>query len=278
MMIPILLYHRIADVPLHEDPKQFAVSPAAFEEQMTYLYRRNYQVLDLSEALRWWQSRQRLSRKAVVITFDDGFDDLLTTAWPILERFGFTATTFFVCGGAGQLSDWAGQTGASAARLLSWEDVRHLHRRGMSFGAHTLTHPRLSLLNDDTVTEEVCHSKHILEQQLGIAVDYFSYPHSSFDARVQRIVLESGYRAACGVDHSRWGLFNLWRAQCTGKDNLRSFALKASKYHNALYSARISAKSTYWAGRNLSAAMLGRFVTDKSIPPDNPSNPSSIKG
>lgn len=233
-MISILLYHRIAQVSDQHDSRGLAVPPRLFERQMSYLHRAGYRCISLREAVRCRREGLRQPRKGFVLTFDDGYRDLYTNAWPILDRFGFTATVFLVAGRVGSQSDWEGQRGTSAVPLLSWTEGREFARLGLTFGSHTLTHPRLTLLNDERAMREIRQSKAIIEDHLGVQVDLFSYPYANFDARIQRMVAESGYIAACGVDRGAWGLFNLWRAECVSKESLLSFALKASGWHHQL--------------------------------------------
>ena len=227
-MIPILLYHQIAQVPEQNDPKELAVPPQLFERQMAYLHRAGYRCLDLEQTVRYWQEGLNPPKKGFVLTFDDGYQNLYFNMWPILDRFGFTATIFLVAGRVGCQSDWEGQSGPFSAPLLSWAEARELTKAGFTFGSHTLSHPQLTLLNDQQVEHELRHSKAIIEDHLGATVELCAYPYGKFDARVQRMARESGYTAACGIDRGTWGLFNLWRVGCMRKDNMLLFALKTS--------------------------------------------------
>jgi peptidoglycan/xylan/chitin deacetylase (PgdA/CDA1 family) len=230
-VISILLYHQIAQVPEQNDPRGLAVPPQLFEQQMAYLHQAGYCCLSLGEAVRYLQEGLHLPRKSAVLTFDDGYQNLHSNMWPILDRFGFTATIFLVAGRAGCWSDWEGQTGPYAAPLLSWAEARELAQAGFTFGSHTLNHPRLTLLDDKQAMHEIRDSKEMMEDHLGVKVDLFSYPCVNFDARIQRMVAKSGYIAACGIDRGAWGLFNLWRVGCLSKDSMLSFALKAGGWY-----------------------------------------------
>ena len=232
-MITIFLYHQIADVPAHNDPLGLAVTPRAFERQMDYLSRNGYRCLSLGEAVNILRAGQPQPKKTFVLTFDDGFRDLYITVWPILDKHGFTATVFFVPGCAGRSSDWEGQSGDLSGPLLSWPEARELSQAGFTFASHTITHPRLVNLTADQARREIRDSKPMLEDELGVEVEFFSYPYSAHDASIREIVTESGYTAACGGDRGDWGLFNLWRAQCGSHDTDRSFWFKASglAYH-----------------------------------------------
>jgi len=230
-MIPILLYHQIADIPPDRDPKGLSVPPAEFERQMRYLAGRGYRCLSLRQAVDCFLGIRAAPTKAFVITFDDGFRDLLETAAPILERYDFTATTFFVTGRAGRLSDWDGQSDRLAAPLLRWSQVRQLAVRGITFASHTVSHPRLSKLDPQTLRRELDQSKKTLEDQLGQGVDLISYPYGDFNEQVLATVRECGYRAGCGVDRGRRRIENIWRSQCGAAETHTSFLRKINGWH-----------------------------------------------
>jgi len=240
-MIPILMYHQVAEIPRKLDPRGLAVPPGQFEGQMSYLARKAYLCLTLPEALRHLRKGGRAPAKSFVLTFDDGYQNVHSRACPILERFGFTATVFLVAGRMGSPSNWAGQEGARSGLLLSWAEARDLARRGFVLGSHTLSHPRLSLLDGQSAFEEIRNSRVLLQDRLDMQVDFFSYPYSDSDARIERLVESAGYTAACAGDSGPWSVFHLWRTPCLRDDTTLSFALKASGWYNRRIALRESA-------------------------------------
>lgn len=240
-MIPILMYHQVAEIPRKLDPLGLAVPPGQFEQQMSYLARNAYRCLTLPEVVRYLRKGGRAPAKSFVLTFDDGYQDVRSRACPILERFGFTATVFLVAGRMGSPSNWAGQEGVRSGLLLSWTEARDLARQGYILGSHTLSHPRLSLLDDQSAFEEIRNSRVLLQDLLDMQVDFFSYPYSDSDARIERLVESAGYTAACGGDSGPWSPFHLWRAPCLRDDTTLSFALKASGWYHRQIALRESA-------------------------------------
>lgn len=231
-MIPILLFHQIAKLPALQDPEGLAVSPEQFEKYMAFLHNRAITCLKLEEAINNFRKGISQPKNAVAITFDDGFQDLHSCVLPILKKYNFAATIFLVVDRVGRESDWAGQTRSCSARLLSWGQVAELAQAGFTFGSHTMTHKRLTEIDDQQAQYEIKNAKQILEDRLGTEIKYFSYPYSSHDLRIQKIVENSGYIAACGGELDVWCLFNLWRAQIGSSDNLKSFGLKVrGRYH-----------------------------------------------
>lgn len=225
-MVLIFLYHQIGQAAEQLDPRGLIMSPQMFEQQMSYLHRKGYRCLGLGEAVRCWREGQQPPKKSFVLTFDDGYLNMYTDMWPILDRFGFTATIFLVAGRAGRQSDWTGQDGPYSAPLLSWAQAREMLGAGFTFGSHTLNHPRLTQLDDEQARQELEQSRKILEDNLGTKIDLLAYPYGNTDLRIQRLTSESGYTAACGIDRGAWGLFNLWRVGCLRTDSELYFRLK----------------------------------------------------
>ncbi len=240
-MIPILMYHQVAEIPREQDPLGLAMPPVQFEQQMRYLAQNGYRCLSLTEAVRHLQSGRRVPARSFVLTFDDGYQNVHSTACPILDKFGFTATVFLVAGRMGSASNWWGQEGARSGQLLSQDEARNLARRGYILGSHTLSHPFLTLMDDQSAFEEIGKSKALLQDQLELQVNFFSYPYSDYDARIERLVESVGYTAACAGDSGPWNVFNMWRVPCLRDDTTLSFALKASGWYNQRTALRESA-------------------------------------
>jgi peptidoglycan/xylan/chitin deacetylase (PgdA/CDA1 family) len=244
-MIPILMYHQVAEIPKNLDPLGLAVPPVQFERQMSYLARNGYRCLTLSEAIRHFRNGKRTLGRSFVLTFDDGFQDILLRAYPILERFGFTATVFLVAGCMGSPSNWWGQEGTRSGQLLSLAEARELARRGYILGSHTIGHPFLNLLDDQLAFEEIRNSRVFLQERLELQVDFFSYPYSVSDARLERMVQSAGYLAACAGDSGAWSVFHLWRVPCERNDTALSFALKAGGWYDKKTALRESAPGRF---------------------------------
>ncbi|MDR3591382.1 MAG: polysaccharide deacetylase family protein [Negativicutes bacterium] len=122
--------------------------------------------------------------KALVITFDDGFADQYTTAFPILIRYGMTAVFFVTVGEAGN-SDH-----------MSIDQMTTMAKTGMEFGSHTITHRLLPTLDDGALRDEVFQSRKVLAGMLGRPVTAFAFPGGNLDFRTVQSVRDGGYLLA----------------------------------------------------------------------------------
>jgi peptidoglycan/xylan/chitin deacetylase (PgdA/CDA1 family) len=184
--VPVLTYHSIGD-----DKGLLSVSAENFERQMRYFKEANYRVITLDELVKGIESGGRFPRKTVVITFDDGFKDNFTYAYPVLRRYGFPATVFLV-------TDWIG----ADKEYLSWEEVVEMSKNNITFGGHTKSHAYLpAIVNKDILRKEIAGSKKVIEEHTGLSEPvYFCYPRGGFTEEVQMLVKEAGYDGACATN------------------------------------------------------------------------------
>ena len=212
-LIPILLYHSIAE-SVAPDYRRWAVMPAAFAAQLTYLRQEGYHALTVTELAHCLTtSPATLPTKPVVITFDDGLADFYTGALPLLQDYGFPATLYITTGYVEGKSRWLTAVGEGERTMMSWAQIAELPAYGIECGAHTHSHPQLDTLPRRQAHYEVNHSKQLLEEKLGRRVTSFAYPHGYHDKAVQQMVRDAGFTAACGVkdaisrpDDDRFGL------------------------------------------------------------------------
>ena len=205
--IPILMYHSISGEPESSHPYFWInTSPKRFAGHMQFLHNNNYKVISLPDAVRIIKSATNhpITQspyppiKYVVLTFDDGFYDFFTHAWPILTEFGFTATMFlptaFI---ANSRKSFKGR------ECLTWSEVRQLHNNyGISFGSHTVNHAKLYDLPWREIRQELCDSRLQLEDNLQAPVCSFAYPYAfpqedrGFVEHFRKVLHDQGYCVA----------------------------------------------------------------------------------
>jgi peptidoglycan/xylan/chitin deacetylase (PgdA/CDA1 family) len=224
MFVPILAYHEIAAPP--DTSSRLAVSPGAFAAQVEHLAASGFTTITASAlAAAMSGTGPGLPERPVVLTFDDGFADFHTSALPLLQRFGCTATVFVTTG-------WIEDVGPHAAgprpgRMLSWAQVAEAGDGGTEIGSHSHRHPELDQLASSTLREELRTSKGLLEDRLGRAVPGMAYPFGYSSPRVRQAVGDAGHQYACAVGNAiaRPGqdLFALPRLTIRRSTGLRAF-------------------------------------------------------
>lgn len=226
--VPILMYHSIAaDGP--EALRPYRVTPAQFAEQLKYLRRHGYHSISLDEWAGCMAGRQPARGRPVIITFDDGYKDFVTTAAPLLEAADFRAVVFVVTDKTGGVADWDDHAGPPLP-LMGWDDLRGLEARGFAIGSHTTAHRDLTRLSDGEIVRDGEAARNTLGRELGHPVDCIAFPWGLSDGRVRAALAQAGYRIGVSVETRRSALSDepgcLPRIEIFGDDDLDSFARK----------------------------------------------------
>ena len=182
--ILILMYHRVNN----HIRKELSVKEEDFKRQMEYLKRKNYKVITMDDAVRMIRNRE-IKGKYIVLTFDDGYEDFYTNAWPVLKQHGFLSTVYIVPGyvETSMIFPWDQDIGES--RLMNWEQIIELNKsRLVNFGSHTQHHFDLDKLDERCVEYELETSKQIIEDKLGCEVRHFAYPRGIYAQSCERLV------------------------------------------------------------------------------------------
>ena len=199
------------------------VTPEDFCVQMRWLAQ-NHHVIPLTEAAE--------GAEGIAITFDDGYQDNLAHAAPILRELNLPATFFVVPERTGGMLDH--DSDPETSRLMSWYELAELNALGFSIGAHTLTHRRLSTLTEEEQREEIIESADILESRLGCSIETFAYPFGSAADYDDTSVAIAKKRFVCAVTN-RYGVntagsnpFTLRRIWIDSTDSLTTFRAKVN--------------------------------------------------
>ena len=194
--IPILMYHRIAvDGP--PDLAPYRVPPEIFERQMRLLQRHGYRVVSVDEASRSYgaEATANWPGRLVALTFDDGYRDFLEAAWPVLKRYGFSASVYLPTDFVGGAAEWDAGFGPPAP-LMSWDEIRALSHEGVDFGAHSCSHRNLTELAEAEWVRELHQCRDLIQSATGNAVTSFCYPYGDENEGLRRAVAAAGYRRA----------------------------------------------------------------------------------
>ena len=148
MKIPILIYHSISN-----DESSLSLSINEFEKHIIYLKDRNFKTINFDQI-------NSAKKKQIIITFDDGYKDLISCVLPILKKNNFNATCFIVSSLLGKKNLWdVGKKNFVQKDLMNLSDTREWIDNGMFIGSHSHNHLDLTSLNIDKITDELTYSK-----------------------------------------------------------------------------------------------------------------------
>jgi peptidoglycan/xylan/chitin deacetylase (PgdA/CDA1 family) len=190
--VPVLTYHRFGD----NCDSPLCMPARIFDQQMKYLKDNGFHAVTPDELLDFLHYRQPLPKRSVWITMDDGYRSTYKVAYPILKKYGFTATMFIY-------TEFVG-----ASRLaVTWDQLREMKAAGMTIGSHTISHSDLTRpLADESenefiarVRQELGASKKIIDKKLGQDTFVLAYPFGYYDRRAVNLANEAGYRLAASV-------------------------------------------------------------------------------
>jgi peptidoglycan/xylan/chitin deacetylase (PgdA/CDA1 family) len=236
MPLPILCYHNVAEAPKDARFKLLYVSPERFERQLWTLRHLGLSGVSTSEGIA--RLRNTTSRGCVVLTFDDGYADTLTTAAPLLKQYGFRATCYVVSGALGTYNRWDADYVGERKPLMSREQIDQWLAAGMEVGSHSLSHPRLHELAQDVAQHEIAGSRAALRHLLGVSIEHFAYPFGAFTADVVEWVRRAGYSSAVtvlpGVARASDDALRLPRILVNGEQGLWKFLLRVATPYERL--------------------------------------------
>jgi hypothetical protein len=213
--LPILCYHRVCDGEAGADPLHLCCGTGELERVLRYLRSRRYQFLSLETAVEVLRSGRPRGARYACLTFDDGYQDFYSHAFPLLQEYGASATVFLVADHVGGTNRWDEAHGLPPIPTLAGSEVLELDRLGVEFGSHGVTHRRLSTLSSPERTQEIAGSKERLEQLLGHEVRFFCYPFGDQTPEVRAEVRQAGYLGACGIEQAENEPFLLHRIDVT---------------------------------------------------------------
>ena len=228
MSIPILMYHQIdAPPPRGASLRGLTVAPRSFARQMALLKLLGYQGLSMQDLMPYLQGQKH--GKVVGLTFDDGYQNNVQYALPVLQKHGFTATCYGVSSMMGATNLW--DRGVVAEKpLMSLGNWQTWRDAGMDVGSHTRTHPKLTELPPDEARAQIAESKRELEKGLDCKVNHFCYPYGWFSTDHRDMVEQAGYRTATttvrGRVHPGCDRFALNRIMVARATDLVQFAAK----------------------------------------------------
>ena len=210
--VPILMYHYLSVPPPDADKYRLdlSVTPINFKAQLDHLSSAGYTPIRVDDLSSYLLTGTPLPPKPILLTFDDGYLDNYTYAFPILQQYGYPATFFVV----GDFID-KGLPG-----YLTWNQVEEMAEAGMEIGSHSLDHISLRGKPSAFQLNQITGSKTMIESHIGTVVQSFSYPSGDHDGTTVGLLRSTGYLSAVteagGVRQSTAQIFDLSRVRVRG--------------------------------------------------------------
>lgn len=196
MKSPVLLYHKI-DLPTADVKIRGAyTSPRRFERQMSYLKRKGFVFYTASGFVDFYNEAGHFPKRGICLTFDDGWKDNYTNAFPVLQKLAIPATIFLVPSCIGKVTAEVTADGEGPREHLSEADIRRMAAAGIEFGSHSLNHKLFDRIPPEAIIDEVTESKRHLENLLQKDCRTFAYPAGFFTHFARDTVKHAGYTAA----------------------------------------------------------------------------------
>ena len=220
--VPILMYHYISVPPPDADDvrRDLSVTPQDFEEQLRYLVEAGYHSITLRDLIYYLTIGKRLPRQPIILTFDDGYRDNYTHAYPLLKKHGLVGTFFLITAPIDQENE----------EYISWDQVKEMSAGGMEFEPHTYTHPDLREQPVDYVVWQIMASKEAVEERTGKTSRFLSYPSGMYDQQVVDVLRSAYFWGAVTINQgdkqSSQQPFELKRIRIRGGDALDDFVIK----------------------------------------------------
>jgi peptidoglycan/xylan/chitin deacetylase (PgdA/CDA1 family) len=222
----ILVYHK---VEVKREIGITRISPDSFRRQMELLRSEGFSSISPYQLLDHLLRHAPLPERCALITFDDGYEGTYRFAYPILRENGFGAIVFLISEFLGGWNRWDVRL-CGRFKHLSPDQIGEMASGGFLFGSHGATHRFLTSSSRVPCRIELERSKLKLERELGLKVDFLSYPYGIWDRRIAKLVQTIGYRAAFTMNPflpiSADTLFSLPRIPIYSFDTLETFRIK----------------------------------------------------
>ena len=227
----VLCYHAVSE----QWESELAVTPRQLERQVGGLLARGYKPATFLDAV-----SGTAAEPALAVTFDDAYRSVRELAHPVLRNLGVVASVYAPTNWVGSpdpmrwagIENWLGTPHEDELLPMSWEELGGLADQGWEIGSHTRSHPHLTELDDDRLTEELAGSRSACAAELGRPCETIAYPYGDVDARVVAAAAAAGYRAAGALPHAphaaemlRWPRIGIYRWDGPGRFRLKSSPL-----------------------------------------------------
>lgn len=220
LRVPVLMYHYISVPPPDSGAIRLdlSVTPDNFRKQMRWLKDNGFTTISPDQLVAALRRGAKLPTKPVLLTFDDGYEDAYTTAFPILKEFGFTGTFFVITGYIDE-----GRGG-----FLTWAQAKEMAQGGMFIESHSRQHKDMRNRSSEWLVYEIVGPRDTIEVQTGVRARFFCYPSGHYDVNVIRELRAAGFIAAFTTNDGTFeytdNLLRIPRVRMRGSTTMEQFA------------------------------------------------------
>ncbi len=184
--VPVLMYHYLSDPPPNADKyrRDLSVSPALFDQHLAYLKAEGYETISFYDLLYYLTQGRPLPEKSVIISFDDGYLDNHQNAFPLLRKYGYSATFFVITEVVGFQGD---------PFYMTWDQLREMHAAGMDIECHGRTHIDMTQVSYDHLVWQVLGCKEMIEREIGQRPRFVAYPTGRYNDQVAALFASDNY-------------------------------------------------------------------------------------
>lgn len=224
------MYHQVGKFAPMQTHRASYCDVDTFRSHMFALKWLGIQVLSISELTQVLSGKMTSPTRAVVLTFDDGCENFLDNALPILEEFNFSSIVYAISDLVGGSGSWLAADGHPTPSLMSYAQLREIRRRGVDVASHAKTHTRLANLSFDAQLIELQESKLRLQDELGEEIKHVCYPYGSYNQDTLNAAKQAGYQTGMtcirGAATPEFNLLELPRKAISYGDNMLGFIWK----------------------------------------------------
>ncbi len=217
--VPILMYHYVDTPPANADEtlQDLTVTRANFDAQMAWLKAQGYESITPDQLIGALWHGNKLPKKPVMMTFDDGYANAWYNAYPVLLKYGFSGTFFVV-------TDWLDE---SKPGYLNWNLARAMIHGGMYIESHSRSHYDLRNRTHEWYQNQIVKANQSIQAHTGIQPRFFCYPYGGYDNIAIRELQAAGIAAAFTENDSRFeyasNTMRLPRVRIRGRYSLEDF-------------------------------------------------------
>jgi peptidoglycan/xylan/chitin deacetylase (PgdA/CDA1 family)/glycosyltransferase involved in cell wall biosynthesis len=242
--IPILMYHKIPDIPLNSKHRIF-VTKKKFEKHLRFYKSRGLTSITFKDYIAFAngdKSIREFPKKPIILTFDDGYEDNYRNMLPLAKKYGFKGVLFLLGNFSLHGNTWDTGEESETNRLMTFDQKKEFLNAGWEIGAHTLSHCDLTTLSEEKATEEIEMSKIFLEEKLQTNVISFAYPFGIYNEQIKEMVKKAGYNFGISTDtggiHIEDDRLAVFRINMFPEDDIFQLYKKTSNWYRTYYFRR----------------------------------------